>query len=179
MSTIEFYNKIDKLTVSLNSFAYNLTKNRDDAEDLFQETAFRAISNKEKFRPGTNFKAWMFTIMKNIFINNYRKKMKANTIVDSTENLFYLNSGTKTISNDADRNMLMDELVSMIDSLDDSIKKPFLMHFEGYKYQEIADELGLPLGTVKSRIFFARKAMKNSILRSYGDYHTVRKKLSA
>jgi RNA polymerase sigma-70 factor (ECF subfamily) len=179
MSTIEFYNKIDKLTVSLNSFAYNLTKNRDDAEDLFQETAFRAISNKEKFRPGTNFKAWMFTIMKNIFINNYRKRMKANTIVDSTENLFYLNSGSSAISNDADSNIVLDELVDMVEGLDESIKKPFIMHFEGYKYQEIADELSLPLGTVKSRIFFARKALKSSILRSYGDYQTVRTRISA
>ena len=179
MSTIEFYNKIDTLTVSLNSFAYNLTKNRDDAEDLFQETAFRAISNKEKFRPGTNFKAWMFTIMKNIFINNYRKRMKANTIVDSTENLFYLNSGSVSISNDADSNMLMDELADMVDQLDETIKRPFIMHFEGYKYQEIADELNLPLGTVKSRIFFARKALKSSILSSYGDYQTARKRLTA
>ena len=165
MSTLEFYNKIDQITGSLNSFAFNLTKSSEDAQDLFQETAFRALSNKEKFRPGTNFKAWMFTIMKNIFINNYRKKVKANTIIDSTENLYYLNSGKNVIFNDADSNMLMQELEGMIASLDDSIKTPFLMHFEGFKYQEIADELGLPLGTVKSRIFFARKALKASILK--------------
>jgi len=179
MSTIEFYNKIDLLKASLNSFAYNLTKNSNDAEDLFQETAFRAISNKEKFRPGTNFKAWMFTIMKNIFINNYRKKVKANTIIDSTDNLYYLNSSKNAISNDADRNMLLEELTGMIDALDGSIKKPFVLHFQGFKYQEIAEKLRLPLGTVKSRIFFARKALKESIKGHYGDYHTVRKKLSA
>ena len=90
MSTLEFYNKLNEVTGPLNSFAFNLTKSTEDAQDLFQETAFRALTNKEKFRPGTNFKAWMFTIMKNIFINNYRKKVKANTIIDSTENLFYL-----------------------------------------------------------------------------------------
>ena len=179
MSTIEFYNKIDLITPSLNSFALNLTKNRDDAEDLFQETAFRAVSNKEKFRPGTNFKAWMFTIMKNIFINNYRKKTKANTVIDSTENLYYINSGSNSIYNDADRNILMKELSKMIEDLDETIKVPFLMHFEGYKYQEIAEELDLPLGTVKSRIFFARKALKSSIKGHYGDYHTVRRRLSA
>ncbi len=179
MSTVEFYSKIDQITGSLNSFAFNLTKSSEDAQDLFQETAFRALSNKEKFRPGTNFKAWMFTIMKNIFINNYRKKVKANTIIDSTENLFYLNSGSNVIYNNADSNILMDELNKMIEDLDENIKRPFLMHFEGFKYQEIADELGLPLGTVKSRIFFARKALKSSILNHYGDYLTVRKKLSA
>jgi len=179
MSTVEFYSQIDHITGSLNSFAYNLTKSSDDAQDLFQETAFRALTNKEKFRPGTNFKAWMFTIMKNIFINNYRKKVKANTIIDSTENLFYLNSGKNVIYNDASSNMLMDELEGMIESLDDSIKVPFMMHYRGFKYQEIADELALPLGTVKSRIFFARKALKEKILNSYGDYETVREKLTA
>ncbi|MBT8230814.1 MAG: sigma-70 family RNA polymerase sigma factor [Saprospiraceae bacterium] len=179
MSTIEFYNKIDLITGSLNSFALNLTKNRNDAEDLFQETAYRAVSNKEKFRPGTNFKAWMFTIMKNIFINNYRKKTKANTVIDSTENLYYINSGKITISNNADRNLLMDELGGMINKLDENIRIPFLMHFEGYKYQEIAEELDLPLGTIKSRIFFARKALKDSIKNHYGDYQTVRNKLIA
>ena len=179
MSTVEFYSQIDHITGSLNSFAYNLTKSSDDAQDLFQETAFRALTNKEKFRPGTNFKAWMFTIMKNIFINNYRKKVKANTIIDSTENLFYLNSGKNVIYNKANSNMFMEELEGMITSLDDSIKVPFMMHYKGFKYQEIADELDLPLGTVKSRIFFARKALKESIIKSYGDYETVREKLTA
>ena len=179
MSTVDFYSKIDHITGSLNSFAYKLTKSTDDAQDLFQETAFRAISNKEKFRPGTNFKAWMFTIMKNIFINNYRKKVKANTIIDSTENLFYLNSGKNVIYNKAGSNMVMSELNRMVDELDITIRKPFLMHFEGFKYQEIADELELPLGTVKSRIFFARKALKAAVIKNYGDYETAREKISA
>ncbi|MGA0283212.1 MAG: RNA polymerase sigma factor [Saprospiraceae bacterium] len=179
MSTLEFYDNIEFLKPSLNSFAYTLTKDAIDAEDLFQETTLRAISNKEKFRPGTNFKAWMFTIMKNIFINNYRKKMKANTIMDSTDNMYYINSGKNVVHNDVDRNVLMDELQVMIEDLDESIRTPFLMHYEGFKYQEIAEHLDLPLGTVKSRIFFARKALKESIMGHYGDYHTVRKKLSA
>ena len=135
-----------------NAFAYNLTKNVEDAKDLFQETAFRAITNAEKFRPGTNFKAWLFTIMKNIFINNYRKKMKANTIMDSTDNMFYINSGATVISNGAESAIMMKELGGMVDELDDSIKIPFMMHYQGFKYQEIADELDLPLGTIKSRI---------------------------
>ena len=179
MSTVEFFNKINLVTGPLNSFAYNLTKSSEDAQDLFQETAFRALTNKEKFRPGTNFKAWMFTIMKNIFINNYRKKVKANTIIDSTENLFYLNSGKTAIHNLAGSNMLMNELTKMVDDLDVAIKVPFMMHYEGFKYQEIADELELPLGTVKSRIFFARKALKAAIKANYGDYETVRERISA
>jgi len=121
----------------------------------------------------------MFTIMKNIFINNYRKKVKANTIIDSTENLFYLNSGKNVIYNNAGSNMMMQELERMIGDLDASIRTPFMMHYEGFKYQEIAETLDLPLGTVKSRIFFARKALKAAIIASYGDYETVREKMTA
>ncbi len=179
MSTIEFNNKFDALTSSLNSFAYNLTKNDEDAKDLYQETAFRAMTNREKFQPGTNLKAWLFTIMKNIFINNYRKKVKRNTIVDSTDNMYFINSGSVMISNEAGSNMLMDELERMIGELEDNIKIPFLKHYEGFKYQEIADELELPLGTVKSRIFFARKALKEKILNHYGDFNLVRSKMIA
>jgi RNA polymerase sigma-70 factor (ECF subfamily) len=177
MSTLEFNDKFNALTSSLNAFAYNLTKNQEDAKDLYQETAFRAITNKDKFRPGTNFKAWLFTIMKNIFINNYRKKVKKNTIIDTTENMYFINSGATIVDNDAGRNILMEELEGMINNLEDSTRKPFMMHFLGYKYQEIADKLKLPLGTVKSRIFFARKALKESIKRQYGDFNLVRQKL--
>ena len=168
MSTIDFYANFDRITPVLNSFAYNLTKNMEDAKDLYQETAFRALTNKEKFRVGTNFKAWLFTIMKNIFINNYRKKIKANTIMDSTGNDYYINSGKNIVSNKAESNIMMQELEKMIRGLDDSIKVPFIMHFNGYKYQEIADYLALPLGTVKSRIFFARKELKDLISKRYG-----------
>jgi len=167
MSTIEFDSKFNELSHLLRAFAYNLTKNGEDAKDLFQETAFRAMTNREKFRPGTNFKAWLFTIMKNIFINNYRKKMKANTIMDSTENLYYINSGGNTVHNRAESNILIKELTRMIEELDESTKVPFLMHYYGYKYQEIADYLELPLGTVKSRIFFARKELKEKINTQY------------
>ncbi len=163
MSQVDFYSKFDEMTILLHSFAFNLTKNVEEAKDLFQETAYRALTNMEKFRPGTNFKAWLFTIMKNIFINNYRKKMKANTIMDSTENNYYINSGNQSIKNDGDSNMMMEELTKMVRELESSIKVPFLMHYEGFKYQEIADHLNLPLGTVKSRIFFARKELKSKI----------------
>jgi RNA polymerase sigma-70 factor (ECF subfamily) len=174
MSTIEFHRNLDFLTESLNAFAYSLTKNAEDAKDLYQETAYRAIHNKDKFRPETNFKAWTFTIMKNIFINNYRKKVKANTILDATDNTYFIDNGQHVSINDGNRNILMKELQTMIDSLEDSIRIPFVMHHEGYKYNEIAEMFDLPLGTVKSRIFFARKALKEMIQKSYGDYHTVR-----
>jgi RNA polymerase sigma-70 factor (ECF subfamily) len=170
MSQPDFYNRFDQMSTLLHSFAYNLTKNVEDAKDLYQETAFRAMTNRDKFRPGTNFKAWLFTIMKNIFINNYRKKVKANTIMDSTDNLYYINSGSTIISNGAESNIMMKELITMIDELDDSVRVPFLMHYQGFKYQEIADHLELPLGTVKSRIFFARKELKEVIGKRYKNF---------
>jgi RNA polymerase sigma-70 factor (ECF subfamily) len=179
LSKAEFNRKFQELSGSLRAFAYNLTKDDEEAKDLYQETAFRAISNRDKFRMDTNLKAWLFTIMKNIFINNYRKKSKANTIFDKTDNLYFLNSGSVAIDNAAGTNILMKELKDMMMSLEDSIRVPFEMHFIGYKYQEIADQLDLPLGTVKSRIFFARKALRNKIEHLYGNHTTIRSKLSA
>ena len=170
MTSMEFNSKLNTLTTLLHSFAYNLTKNMEDAKDLYQETAYRALFNRDKFQPGTNFKAWTFTIMKNIFINNYRKKVKANTILDTTDNQYYLNSGSHATANAAEGGMMLKELNAMVEVLDDSIRAPFLMHFEGFKYQEIADDLHLPLGTVKSRIFFARKELKEKIMSNYGFY---------
>ncbi|HKK87715.1 MAG TPA: RNA polymerase sigma factor [Saprospiraceae bacterium] len=174
MSTLEFYDHFDELSGSLENFAFNLTKNVEDARDLFQETAFRAIKNKEKFRPGTNFKAWTFTIMKNIFINNYRRKKKANTLFDSTDNNYFLNSGKKKVKNMAESEIMMKELNRMLEELDDSLSVPFSMYYTGFKYQEIADELGLPLGTVKSRIFFARKELKQKISKRYEGLYDLR-----
>ncbi len=167
MSTYDFNNRFYELSPILNAFAFNLTQSQEDAKDLFQETAYRAMANRDKFMPDTNFKAWLFTIMKNIFINNYRKRIKANTIMDSTDNLYYLNSGRESIENQGDTNMLIKELQALIEKLDDSIRIPFLMHYQGYKYQEIADYFHLPLGTIKSRIFFARRELKTEIKKRY------------
>jgi RNA polymerase sigma-70 factor (ECF subfamily) len=166
MVALEFNNHLNRLSNILLTFAYNLTKNSDDAQDLYQETAYRALTNQDKFRDGTNFKAWIFTIMKNIFINDYRKKAKSNVIVDETDNLYYINLGG-TIGNLAESGMMMEELEFMVESIDSSIRIPFVMHYQGFKYQEIADHLELPLGTVKSRIFFARKELKELIAQRY------------
>jgi RNA polymerase sigma-70 factor (ECF subfamily) len=170
MSSIEFQSEFNRLSSLLQAFAYNLTKNVEDSKDLYQETAYRAMTNQDKFRPGTNLKAWLFTIMKNIFINNYRKKVKANTIMDATDNNYYINSGSVVISNQGDSNIMMKELSAMIEGLDESIRIPFMMHYQGYKYQEIADHFDLPLGTVKSRIFFARKELKDLIGKRYTEW---------
>jgi len=175
MTVKEFKSKFYILETLLHSFAYNLTKNKEDAKDLFQETAMRALTNRDKFRVGTNFKAWTFTIMKNIFINNYRKKARSKTIIDSTDNMYYINSGSNAVDNSAESNIMMEELYKMIGELDETIRVPFLMHYKGFKYQEIADQLELPLGTVKSRIFFARKELKELVLGRYSNTEIVKK----
>lgn len=167
MSKINFSSEVSKLQSVLLSFAFKLTRNKEESKDLYQETAYRALVNKDKFREGTNIKAWLFTIMRNIFINNYRKKVKKNTILDSTDNQFYLNAGGPVIANGAHSAIMMKELQAIINKLDDSIRSPFMMHYYGYKYQEIADQLNLPLGTIKSRIFFARKELKRAVLKDY------------
>jgi len=161
--TNQYQNDIINFSSTLKPFAYNLTKDVEDAKDLVQETVFKALRYKDKFNEGTNLKAWMFTIMRNIFINNYRRKVKQNTVVDTSENNFLINSSPLTARNDGENKMVMQDINTAIEVLNTDVKKPFLMHFEGFKYQEIADELDLPLGTVKSRIFFARKELKKKL----------------
>ncbi len=156
----QIQDQLDKITSSLKAFSLKLTGNVDDAEDLYQDTALRIITNAEKFNQGTNFKAWSITIMRNIFINNYRKKMRRNLIIDQTPNNYYLNSGSNAVSNDGEGNISYKELMKMVDVLPDDFRKPFMMAYQGFKYDEIAEELDSPLGTIKSRIFFARKKLQ-------------------
>ncbi|MCB9081213.1 MAG: RNA polymerase sigma factor [Lewinellaceae bacterium] len=153
-------NQLDRVSTSLRAFALKLTGNMVDAEDLYQDTAVRIITNADKYNAGTNFKAWAVTIMRNIFINNYRKKMRRGMIIDQTPNNYYLNSGDDNVDNDGESNVIYKELMSLVDSLAEDFRRPFMMAFEGYKYEEIAEELGSPLGTIKSRIFFARKKLQ-------------------
>lgn len=152
--------QLDAISNSLRAFSLKLTGNNDDAADLYQDTALRIITNADKYRQGTNFKAWAVTIMRNIFINNYRKKVRRNLIVDQTPNNYYLNSGDRQVENDGEGEVEYKELIKLVDQLADDFRIPFMMAYEGYKYDEIAEELGSPLGTIKSRIFFARRKLQ-------------------
>jgi RNA polymerase sigma-70 factor (ECF subfamily) len=171
MSTIEFTQYLNQYDKALRPFAFNLTKNIADVEDLVQDTFYRAIINKDKFMEGTNIKAWLFTIMKNIFINNYRKNQKRNIVTDGSDNQYLMNSTKKTLSNDAERTFMKDEIEKALNSVTKDFTEPFMMYFNGFKYQEIAETLDLPLGTVKSRIFFARKEIQ-ARLKSVGITHS-------
>lgn len=166
MSVVNFQSEVKTATVVLKPHAMRLTRDINDAEDLIQETIVRALTNEDKFQEGTNIKAWLFTIMKNIFINDYRKKSKRNTVIDTTDNLYYLNASS-TISNAGERAFVMNDIRNALMKISNELRVPFLMHYKGYKYHEIAEQLNLPLGTVKSRIFFARKELKDLLTADY------------
>jgi RNA polymerase sigma-70 factor (ECF subfamily) len=165
MSTLEFNEMLLSNADFLKPFAINLTRDNEAANDLYQETLYKALANQEKYNTGTNIKAWLFTIMRNIFINNYRRKAKQKTIFDNTPNDYLINLKQNTVSNAAESGMRMKEINKAIQQLPVIFKTPFLLYFDGYKYNEIADVLHEPLGTIKSRIHFARKLLKEQISR--------------
>ena len=165
MSTVEFNKMLVNNAEFLKPFAITLTKDTEAAKDLFQETLYRALANRDKYSVGTNIKAWLYTIMRNIFINNYRRKVKQNTIFDSTPNEFLLNQNQVVAANGAESNLRLKDIEQAIHNLPQIFRNPFLLYFDGFKYHEIADMLGEPLGTIKSRIHFARKLLKTQINR--------------
>lgn len=144
-------------------FAYKLTADREDANDLLQETSLKALDNEDKYMPETNFKGWVYTIMRNIFINNYRKIVREQTFVDQTDNLYHLNSSTEPTYESADQAYDLKEMHRVVNALPSEYKVPFSMHVAGFKYREIAEKLGLPLGTVKSRIFCTRQKLQQEL----------------
>jgi RNA polymerase sigma-70 factor (ECF subfamily) len=144
-------------------FAYKLTADREDANDLLQETSLKALDNEDKYMPETNFKGWVYTIMRNIFINNYRKIVREQTFVDQTDNLYHLNSSTELTYESTDQAYDLKEMHRVVNALPSEYKVPFSMHVAGFKYREIAEKLGLPLGTVKSRIFCTRQKLQQEL----------------
>jgi RNA polymerase sigma factor (sigma-70 family) len=165
MTSVEFDKMLLQNADFLRPFAINLTRDSEAANDLYQETMYKALANHEKYNAGTNIKAWLFTIMRNIFINDYRRKVKQRTIFDSTPNDFLINTTQVAVGNAAESELRMKEISAAIHHLPEIFKTPFQLYFEGYKYQEIADALNEPLGTVKSRIHFARKLLKERLSR--------------
>ena len=160
MGTAKFQSNLMSLQANLLNFAYMLTSNRDDAYDLLQDTTLKALDNEDKYQENTNFKGWVFTIMRNIFINNYRRAGRAATVIDTTENLYHLNLSQDSGLDTPEGSYTAAEFTSAIAELPAEYSVPFNMHVQGFKYNEIAEKMNLPLGTVKSRIFFARKKLQ-------------------
>lgn len=167
MNTNEsFESRLIALQKNMLNFALTLVPDMDQAKDLVQETMFRALANRDKYYDNINFKGWIFTIMHNLFVNDYRRWLRNHTTPDHTENQFHLNmphSGQEVSGGTC----IIAEINKAINSFSDDYRIPFTMHISGYKYEEIARELNLPLGTVKSRIFFSRKRLQ-ALLKDYG-----------
>lgn len=162
-TTKTFEQRILGLQSNLLNFAYQLTTDHDQAHDLLQDTTLKALANEDKYVDNVNFKGWIFTIMRNIFINNYRQSVRQSTVIDHTEDLYHLNVCQDSGLDTPEGSVAVKEITVALNSFADEYRIPFNMFVAGYKYNEIAEKLNLPLGTIKSRIFFARKKLRDQL----------------
>lgn len=167
MSTIEFNNYFEEVNPLLQGFALKLTKDQDRARELVQETVVRALRYKDHFVVGTNFKAWITTMMRNIFLNQRRNWKRRKTESVGHDSLYYKLDGIHTTVNHGIHQVDVQDILKAIDQLEEKVRRPFWMHYQGYAYEEIAQELEIPLGTVKSRIFNARKSLKEALSKQW------------
>jgi RNA polymerase sigma factor (sigma-70 family) len=158
MTSIEFCSQLLSLEHSLLKYAYRFTLKRADAKDLVQETYLRVLINREKYVDNKKFKSWAFTIMKNTFVDSYRRSLRK-----STNESFFISFPEPIGYDNPDSDFFTGEINQNIDSLNDKLRLPFKMYVDGYKYTEIADELNLKIGTVKNRIFLSRKQLKSQL----------------
>lgn len=163
MTAIEFNTRIVQERSSLKNFALSLTRNADDALDLLQDTYVKAITYRSKFEESSNLKAWLFTIMKNTFINAYRRNTKIRQLISKGDDIALNRAFKQNSYNHCESRIHAKDIIKQIENLDNDYKVPFTRYYAGYKYEEIAKEMALPLGTIKSRIFIARKILMESI----------------
>ncbi len=165
MTAIEFNQQLINQQTPLKNFAYSLTMNAEEAKDLVQDTYLKALIYKDKFADASNVKAWLYTIMKNTFINKYRRSVKTRQIFTQSDDLTFVKpsiSGSSHIPG-AESEINLKHINSTIEKLEPEYKVPFTRYYDGYKYKEIAEELVLPIGTVKNRIFLARKRLMTEL----------------
>ncbi len=160
MNALQFQKKLLSMQENMMNFALMLTANKEDAQDLMQDTTLKVLDNQEKFVDNLNFKGWVLTVMRNIFINNYHKIVRSQTVVDQSVDLYNLDVVNNSGFDSPDGSYRIQEITEAINRLNDELKMPFSLYLSGYKYNEIAEKLGVPLGTVKSRIFFARQELQ-------------------
>jgi len=163
MKNLAIERELVALQGNLRSFALMLTMDSNDADDLVQDTTLKVLYNQDKFADNVNFKGWVLTIMKNIFISNYRKITRHKIIIDRSEDLFQLNLPQNSGYETPDGAYSIGEISNNINSFADEYRILLSMHINGYKYEEIAAKMGLPLGTIKSRIFVARKRLQERL----------------
>jgi RNA polymerase sigma factor (sigma-70 family) len=162
MTTTELDNLIYTASKSLKQPALKFTRNSEEANDLIQDTLLKALRSKSSFKTGTNIKAWLYIIMKNTFISKYHKN-KRNTFVDTTESEHEIITPSTIEHNQGTTNLNMQEINHAIENLSPAFREPFMMHFSVFKYEEIAEKLEIPMGTVKNRIHVARKILMENL----------------
>ena len=155
---------------ALFNYALKISGNTDDAQDLVQETYYKAYRHFDKFQSGTNSKAWMFMILKNSFINNYRKskrepyKLDYEQIQNFYENVKSDRADENNLDKDFYNDLFDDELTEAIDQLPTKMREVFLLcDLEGYSYEETAELVGCPIGTVRSRLHRARHMLQENL----------------
>jgi len=164
MTTIQFQNSLTALENKLYYFALSLTSNSDKAHDLVQETFLRALTYQSKFCSDTNLMAWVYTIMKNTFINEYRRNIKAKTALEYQYGSLKVSFSKDDYYPSVESVHAEKEIHKKIALLEEEFRVPFQLFLSGYKYKEIAERLSLPLGTVKSRIFFTRRKLSKWLI---------------
>jgi len=163
MTATEFSHEIAALRGTLQDFTRRFTSNREESHDLVQDTLLKALLYRDKFKDDTNLKGWLFTIMRNTFINNYRRLQRTRTTNDQTKDLYFLNVEEEHTFNRPQESMEFREIWRSMNKIKDELLKPFKMYTSGYKYHEIAEHLDIPIGTVKNRIFHARKEIQRNL----------------
>ena len=164
MTAVEFNHRIASLKDTLELFTRRFTKDQEESEDLIQDTVLKALTYRDKFKQNTNLKGWLYTIMRNTFINNYRKAQRAKTTHDDTKELYYLNVADDYTFHSPDTSYEYEDIMNCVNDVKSDLLQPFRMHVDGYKYHEIADHLEIPIGTVKNRIFHARKEIQKKLV---------------
>ncbi len=162
MSTVEFNHMLITNRPIMRGFAINFTRNVEDAEDLIQDTFLKALKYKDRFEDGTNFKGWLYTIMRNIFLNNCKKQQLGRNIFGPSADSIQYELGSHA-ENNIYRSINQNDIQVAIEQLRPDLRRPFQMAFEGYQYDEIAAEMNVPTGTIKSRIFNARKRLMEDL----------------
>lgn len=160
MTSYQFNLLIDEHTPALKNSALKFTNDAEDAQDLLQDTILKAMSFYEKFEEGSNIRGWLFVIMKHTFINGYRKTLKFRAMVTKEEAALQSNLLSHSTKNTAESSFAMADITGALAGLPKILSVPFIKFTEGYKYEEIAKEMGIPMGTVKTRIHHARELLK-------------------
>jgi|TARA_B110000238_G_C16031000_1_gene397530 RNA polymerase sigma-70 factor (ECF subfamily) len=163
MSTLELNNMLVQYQNPLRFYALKLTADEEQANDLLQDTNIKALLNKDKIESSISLKSWLYTIMKNTFINQYRRSVKLTEIKTNIKHQAYLSFPTSTLFLPADKTIAIQDIKKEIKLLKKDYRIPFQMKLEGFKYKEIADHMEINIGTVKSRVFHARKELMSKL----------------